>query len=314
MKAKTIRKVLKKKIDEWIESIEHTKLREEVKRDVIVTGGCIASMLLKEPVNDYDLYFKKKETVEKLAKYYIDRFKPKNKEGIKFNIHVISENDRVKIMVKSAGIASEEGTEKPYQYFEQSSSDSEAGEYIGDVMDDPGEIEEAYEETKELVKDTPNEEENPYRPVFVSTNAIMLSGKIQLVLRFFGEPDEIHKNYDFTHCTNYYTRSDDHLELRKDALECLLTRELIYQGSKYPVCSIFRLRKFIKRGWTINAGQILKAIMQISELDLTNIEVLQDQLTGVDCAYFMEVLGKLKEKDPKKVNVTYLVEIIDRMF
>jgi hypothetical protein len=54
--------------------------------------------------------------------------------------------------------------------------------------------------------------------------------------------------------------------------------------------------------------------MQISELDLTDISVLEDQLTGVDTAYFLQLIEKLKEKDPEKVNAAYLVEIIDRMF
>ena len=54
--------------------------------------------------------------------------------------------------------------------------------------------------------------------------------------------------------------------------------------------------------------------MQISELELTDPTVLEDQLTGVDSAYFMELMTKLREKDPEKVNAAYLVEIIDRMF
>src|SRR3546814_3043827 len=76
----------------------------------------------------------------------------------------------------------------------------------------------------------------------------------------------------------------------------------------YPVCSVIRLRKFIRRGWVINAGQILKMMMQVSELDLTNPAVLQDQLTGVDSAYFIELMSKVKENDPEKVNAAYLVE------
>jgi hypothetical protein len=107
---------------------------------------------------------------------------------------------------------------------------------------------------------------------------------------------------------------DKELVLRQKALEAILARELVYSGSKYPVCSIIRLRKFIRRGWKINAGQILKMVMQVSELDLHDIEVLQDQLTGVDAAYFSQLLTKIKEKDPLKVNSAYLVEIIDRMF
>jgi len=153
-----------------------------------------------------------------------------------------------------------------------------------------------------------------YRPVFFSTNAITLSNSIQLVLRFHGEPDKIHENYDFVHCTNYWTSWDNKVVLRKDALEALLTKELRYTGSKYPLCSIFRTRKFIKREWSINVGQYLKMVMQLQELDLTDLSVLEDQLTGVDVAYFMEVIDELRKRDPKKVDATYLIQIIDRMF
>ena len=168
--------------------------------------------------------------------------------------------------------------------------------------------------SEQAALETEDEGKAKFRPVFMSTNAITLSHKVQLVLRFYGEPDEIHKNYDFVHCTNYWTSWDNKLTLRQEALESLMTKELHYVGSKYPVCSVIRLRKFIARQWTVNAGQILKMLMQINELDLTSHNVLRDQLTGVDSAYFCELLGKLKEKDPDKINTAYLVEIIDRLF
>lgn len=206
-----------------------------------------------------------------------------------------------------------EGGEKPYEYFE-AKQEGEAAGYVSEVMQDAGEIQDRYEKTEDEAQKVEDDGKPKFRPVFLSTNAITLSHKVQIVLRFFGEPDVIHENYDFTHCTNYWCSWDDSLVLRPEALECLLARELRYQGSKYPVCSVFRLRKFIKRNWSVNAGQILKMCMQISALDLTNIEVLEDQLTGVDCAYFCEVLAKLKAKDKTSVDSAYLIEIIDRMF
>jgi len=313
MKAKTIKQVLRKLVDDWAASIEDERVRQIVKDNAIVTGGAIASMLLREPVNDYDIYFRTREAVLAVATYYVGRFKGQVAGSEAREISVRAEEDRIRIVVKSAGIAKEGGTNKPYEYFE-TRADGEATQYVSEVMQDPGAIEDTYEQTEGAALETKDADKPKYRPVFLSTNAITLSHKIQLVLRFYGEPDEIHKNYDYIHCTNYWTAWDDHLELRKEALTALLSRELVYVGSKYPVCSMFRLRKFIKRGWSVNAGQLLKIAMQISALDLTNIETLQDQLTGVDCAYFCEVISKLKDKDPEKVNVAYLVEIINRMF
>lgn len=322
MKAKTIKSVIRNKVDGLLASIEDEDVRKIAAKNIIVTGGCIASMLLKEKVNDFDIYLRTREATIAVAQYYVDRFKIKNRKGIECTISIkvdkftdLVTQDRVRIVVKSAGIASEKGTEKPYKYFEGSARAEDAGEYVSEIMNDTGQIEDQYEETEEMALNTDDEEgKAKHRPIFLSTNAITLSGKIQIILRFYGDPDEIHKNYDFQHCTNYWTSWDDHLELRKEALECLLSKELLYVGSKYPICSIFRIRKFLKRGFQITASQILKICLQISQLDLTDINVLQDQLTGVDCAYFLEVIEKLKEKDPQKVNSTYLCEILDRMF
>jgi hypothetical protein len=310
VKSKTIKAVIGKKMQEWLKSIEDEAVRELVSQNSIVTGGCIASMLLKERVNDFDVYFRNKETVMAVAQYYVARFRVQKKTGVPCEISVKDDGERVRIVVKSAGIASEQGTEKPYEYFETKPEGEGAG-YVGEVMKDPGAIEDAYEETEAAALET---EESTYRPVFLSTNAITLSSRVQIILRFFGEPDDIHKNYDFVHCTNYWTSWDRDLVLHQPALESLLAKELRYVGSKYPICSLFRLRKFIQRNWTINAGQILKIAMQISELDLTDVAVLEDQLTGVDVAYFIEIIEKVKAKDPQKVNAAYLVEILDRMF
>ncbi len=314
MKPKTIEKLLAKKIDAWIETIpEHGGLREMVAKNVIVTGGCIASMMLGEKINDYDIYLRTKEAAKALADHYVALFKAN--VNIACEMTVRDEDGRISIVVQSAGIASENKT-GPYQYFE-TRPDDEGSAYIDQaakIVNNSGQIEEAYQETEGKALATEDDGKPKYRPVFMSTNAITLSHGIQIVIRFYGEPDAIHENYDFAHCMNYWTSWDRKLVTRMEALTALLSRELRYVGSKYPVCSVMRLRKFIARGWTINAGQILKMIMQINDLDLTNVEVLRDQLTGVDSAYFVQVIERLKEKDPEKINAAYLIEIIDRMF
>lgn len=290
MKGKTIRAVLSKKFQSFAASIDDPNVRKLVERNTIITGGCIASMLLGEKVNDFDLYFRDKATAVAVGEYYVAKFVSATGHPMKLD----ARGDRVRIVTEIG----------------------HRGETAGDiaVLDDSGTIEDTYEELNESAMEVESEGTPTYRPVFMSTNAITLSDRVQLVLRFYGEPDVIHENYDYVHCTNYWTPWDGKLVLRPDALESLLARELRYVGSKYPICSIIRLRKFIRRGWTINAGQILKAVMQVSELDLTKPDVLEDQLTGVDSAYFIQIMKNVREKDAEKVNAAYLVEIIDRMF
>lgn len=313
-KGKTIKAIISKKVGKWIDSIEDEGLQAKLKKGVIVTGGSIVSMLLGEKVNDFDVYLRDHDTALAVANYYVARFKEKHES--KFKLIVTDELDstgvaRVKIKAQSAGVAGEESKSQEYRYFE-GFPDEQGSDYIAKVMDNPEDIEDTHEDTSiEIAK---NPEDGKFRPVFLSSNAITLSDQIQIVLRFYGEPDQIHENYDFVHCTSYWTSWDGKLVLRPDALESILSKELRYVGSKYPICSVVRLRKFIARGWRVNAGQILKMCMQIGELDLTSVAVLEDQLTGVDTAYFLQLIDRLKEKDPEKINTAYLVEIIDRMF
>ena len=82
MKAKTIKLVLRQKIDDWIANIKDEVLRDLAKRDTIVTGGCIASMLLGEKVNDFDIYFRTRETTLRMVNYYVDAFKADPPKGL----------------------------------------------------------------------------------------------------------------------------------------------------------------------------------------------------------------------------------------
>ena len=275
MKAKTIRKVLRAKLDALLETLVGTPLHDMVADDAIVTGGSIASMLLGEDVNDFDIYFRRQETAIAVAEHYVKQYLCDN-EFVEMSVLV--DGDRVAIRIPSEGMVGGERLD---------SADGEC------VADDAG---------------------GEFVPVFISQHAITLSGQVQLIVRFTGEADDIHKNYDFVHCTNHWSAKTDELVLHPKALESLLSKELSYQGSLYPVCSVIRLRKFIARGWVINAGQILKMMLQVSELDLTDIEVLEDQLTGVDTAYFFSLLQQLKEGSPEKINAAYVSEIIERVF
>ncbi|ODA08243.1 hypothetical protein [Paenibacillus polymyxa] len=157
-----------------------------------------------------------------------------------------------------------------------------------------------------------------FNPVFLSTNAITLSDNVQLITRFYGDPEEVHENYDFVHCTCYYIPHKNELVLPQKALESLVTKDLKYVGSKYPVASIVRSRKYIERGWSINAGQYLKMILQCGALNLNDPTVLEEQLTGVDLSLFKTVIEAIKDKKKQDsdftVSLEWVSEVIDKVF
>ena len=304
MNRKIIKGILNKKLNDWTSTIEDPIVQELARKNTIVTGGAIASLLLGEEVKDFDLYFKNKETTLAIANYYVNNFNDSKKSKIA-EVKCVTDlmgEDRVKIVISSRGVAVEDGKESvlesPFEDAVQTLSDA-------DHVD-------------AKLSDTEGDIQKSYRPVFLSSNAITLSDKIQLVVRFFGDADQVHKSYDFVHCTNWFDYGSKELILKAEALECLINKELKYQGSRYPVCSVIRTRKFIQRGFHINAGSYLKMCFQISNLDLNNIEVLEDQLIGVDSAYFSMLIDALKSKqesDPNfRVDSGYLSSLIDKIF
>lgn len=309
-KAKTIEKTIKAKIDSWLKSFELKDddlknaseadkaaikaLQDSIKTDIVVTGGAIASMLGGYIPNDYDIYFKTFETTKLVVEYYLKKI-PKSTNSmtpdpiIRKNVH-----GGLEIVIKSAGVTGEEVDQDQYTYFEHMPKFSSEN-YLDQVA----------------VKQT-----GKYRVAFMTSNAVTLTDSIQIVTRFCGEPTAIHDNYDFIHCTNYWTY-DGGLVVNPDAVMSILTRELKYVGSLFPICSMFRIRKFIDRGWTITAGEVFKISWDISKLKLDDYNVLREQLTGVDTAYFSEVLAILKDtvyKTEKEIDRTYLFELVSRTF
>jgi hypothetical protein len=309
LKKSSVRRVINRKVTDWLSSIEDEKLRELAARDVVVTGGCISSMLMGTKVNDYDIYFKTMDTTEAIARYYVDKFnltcKPTSAVGTEKTAvpeirrtNVVNckgeDEPRVMIYIKSAGVAAED--QDTYKYFESLRPDAAA------------------EFADSLVKDKKDKTKPKYRPILMTQNAITLSDKVQLIIRFFGDPIHIHRNFDFIHATCWYEHTPQELVLPPKALELMLSKTLEYNGSLYPIASIFRSKKFIERGWSITAGQLLKIMWQISELNLKDWNVLQEQLTGVDAAYMQQLVQALQNVDADKINSSYVAEVIDRIF
>jgi hypothetical protein len=322
MKSATLKKPLKNRIDDWLKTITDAKLVEAIKKDVIVSGGCIASGLLGEKINDYDYYFRTRETALATAKYYVEVFNknkaaplpgsvpviPHVKEEVRLNCKGQEEN-RIIIYMKSAGVLSE--TQNNYQYFE-SKSDSTVEEFFGE-MESALESKEDIEVGEELVSIVRSSKDK-YRPVFLSENAITLSNQVQLVVRFYGEASKLHENYDFAHAMCWFDYNNNDLVMPHEALESLLSKTLIYKGSLYPIASLFRIRKFISRGWRISAGQMLKIIFQVNKLDLENPLVLREQLIGVDMAYMSQLLSVIAENKSQRIDSIYIAKLIDEIF
>lgn len=322
MNGKNICKSLNAKLNRWLDSIDDENIKALIKKNAIVTGGAIVSLLTGEEPNDYDIYFKTYNSCLEVAKYYAQKWNDSHEK----KVEIIGDTefmDEIGYSMYMSGSGMPDNIQESENRFKRISafirsdgtvSEDEKDENIAaesiNPIDNCGEPVQAVEDT---------ESEKPkYRPKYFSSNAISLSDKIQIVIRFYGSIEEIHENYDFVHCTCSYDFESNKLNLPSRALEAIINKELYYTGSRYPLCSIIRARKFIERGWHINAGQYLKMCLQLNELDLHDFKTFKDQLTGVDSAYFETAIDSIramqKEDSSFKPDNTYLFEVINRIF
>ena len=188
MNSKNIAKSLKAKLDDWCKNIDNEGIVKIIKENAIITGGALVSLLNGEKPNDYDVYFKDKESVLKIAKYYAEKWNKAHED--KNIVQITDKEGRVQCFIQSAGAVMEDD--------EDGISDSSEPE-----------TEPFTEETEEEQK----QEIPKYRPRYFSTNAISLSNDIQIVIRFYGDVDRIHENYDFVHCTCSYDYKNDKVNL-----------------------------------------------------------------------------------------------------
>lgn len=303
MNSKNIKRHLKAKLKDWVKHIDDEAVKKTIEENIIITGGALVSLLTGETVHDYDVYFRTKDACIEVAKYYVDKWNKKHEDkpvsllwGERLAQETGEDNGAVKCFIQSKGIADEdEQADSSIAYNFESTAEEEES----DAASDEGEKER-------------------YRPRFITSNAITLSDKIQIVTRFYGEVADIHKNYDFAHCTCAWSSWDNEVFLPVKALECIINKELYYVGSKYPLCSIIRTKKYIKRGYSINAGQYVKMCMQLNELDLKDVKVLEEQLTGVDTTYFQMMIDELQKHKEESgcgsVDITYAMELINKLF
>jgi len=312
-KTRTIKAILRGKVNAWLNTIDNEEVVKALRKDVLITGGSIASMLIGESVKDFDIYLRTKETAKLVANYYLKIFSDEyskahageqlhavvaevyrmNLKGEGEMVVTIKNEGRNRNAVQMRGVA--DTTQSP---------DDMAEEMVEELNDEA--LQDSFEKRTS----------KRYHPVFISDNAITLSNKIQIVMRFVGEPEVIHENYDFAHCKNYYDFAKDDLVLNQLALECLMSKTLRYTGSLYPLCSVFRAKKFIERGWRISAGELLKICYQVSKIDFGDMEMLREQLVGVDALYFFNLMSKIKDHvdSGKTLDNDSLVNLIDEVF
>jgi hypothetical protein len=101
-----------------------------------------------------------------------------------------------------------------------------------------------------------------FLPKLITENSINLTDKVQIIIKYFGNPKEVIELFDWQHIKSYFTLQDG-LIIKDDVYKLIVEKELIYTGSNYPLSSLLRTRKFLKKGWTISTKTMVHIVMDI---------------------------------------------------
>lgn len=119
-----------------------------------------------------------------------------------------------------------------------------------------------------------------------------------------GEPEKIVKKFDFTICQGAYDFEFNDFFMSLNFLKDIAQRRLVFNvNSEYPICSLFRARKYMARGYKLSGIEALKIGLRIEKLHMTTYADLRRQMMGIDTLFLRELTDQLNE--PEKAAQAY---------
>jgi hypothetical protein len=144
--------------------------------------------------------------------------------------------------------------------------------------------------------------------------------KIQVILipeLLLEDPKDIIKQFDYTVCMGAYDFDTSTFVLDDNFLEHIARKELYYNvNGKYPLSSLFRLKKYFKKDYRISGVEIIKLGLAINNLHMKDYRDLKVQLQGIDTLFLQELTDKLMtpEYAEKKYDFNEFMGMINEYF
>jgi hypothetical protein len=111
-------------------------------------------------------------------------------------------------------------------------------------------------------------------PMFYTDRAISLCEDFQIILKDYGDPEEVCSRFDYVHCMGYYFPSNNELNVTLDTKISAERKILIYNiTSTTPITSAYRMAKLIESGWKIQKHEQSKLLININKYQFNDGEM-----------------------------------------
>lgn len=158
-----------------------------------------------------------------------------------------------------------------------------------------------------------------------SDNAISLEHtatgtKLQLIVKenCIGKPKDVIKMFDFTICKAYYDFETEELYLGEDFLRHLAEKRLVLSDNLiYPLSTLFRTKKYTKKGYVMSAVDYIKLGLSINNLKIESFKDLREHIIAIDTMFLKALTDKMLENtecyDYKKA-IEWIENYIDKHY
>jgi len=131
---------------------------------------------------------------------------------------------------------------------------------------------------------------------------------------YMGSPGEVLTSFDFTICMGAYSFKEDKFYFYDNFFRNLACKELIFNiKASFPISSLFRLRKFLKKEYKISGCEIIKLGLSIEKLKIDTYVKLIEQLMGIDIAFLKDLIDTMNtcEFNNKTYDFDEFLKMID---
>lgn len=145
-----------------------------------------------------------------------------------------------------------------------------------------------------------------------SALSVIIGGhRVQLVKVITRTPAEVINSFDFTICQAAFDL-DDGFIFGADFFQHLAQRRLVFNiNAEFPICSLYRVRKFIKRGFHFSGIEAIKLGLRIQALEIETYADLRKQLMGIDTLFLKDLTDSLKGQDEKRYNMNEFFDTLN---
>ena len=157
-------------------------------------------------------------------------------------------------------------------------------------------------------------------PVFTSENAITYQDEdltIQVIYSITETIIKTIRNFDYTICMVAYDFRSQKFVFGDRFLQDLASRQLVYNiDGEYPISSLFRIKKYLARGYKISGLELIKLALRINNLNLSDYSVLKEQLMGIDTLLLKDLTDKLNSPEyaEKEYNFLEFMNMINQTY